>query len=99
MKIVISEPIYLNDEYRGRLKAMGDLKDYDSVPASDEEFVTRIKDADIVIAGRYGFSAESINKAPRLRMIALWQTGYDNVDLSGSYLAGRGGVQRAQLRI
>ncbi len=88
MKIVISEPIYLNDEYRGRLKAMGDIKDYDSVPASDEEFATRIKDADIVIAGRYGFSAESISKAPRLGMIALWQTGYDNVDLPAATSRG-----------
>ena len=88
MKIVISEPIYLNDEYRGRLKAMGDLRDYDSVPASDEEFVRRIRDAEIVIAGRYGFSAESINKAPTLRMIALWQTGYDNVDLPAATSRG-----------
>jgi D-3-phosphoglycerate dehydrogenase len=88
MKIVISEPIYLNDEYQSRLKALGDLKAYDSVPTSDEEFVKEIKDADIVIAGRYGFSAESIRQAPRLKMIALWQTGYDNVDLPAATSRG-----------
>jgi D-3-phosphoglycerate dehydrogenase len=88
MKIVVSEPIYLIDEYRGRLKAMGELEAYDSMPASDEEFVRRIKDAEIVIAGRYGFSAESIRQAPRLRMIALWQTGYDNVDLAAATSRG-----------
>jgi phosphoglycerate dehydrogenase-like enzyme len=88
MKIVISEPIYLTDEYRGRLKAMGELEAYDSMPASDEEFVRRIKDAEIVIAGRYGFTAASIRRARRLRMISLWQTGYDNVDLEAASSRG-----------
>jgi phosphoglycerate dehydrogenase-like enzyme len=81
LKIVISEPIYLPDEYKERLRAMGDLRAYDTMPSSDEEFVRRIKDAEIVIAGRYGFSGESIRQAPKLKMISLWQTGYDNVDL------------------
>ncbi|BAI61339.1 glycerate dehydrogenase [Methanocella paludicola SANAE] len=88
MKIVISEPIYLTDEYRRRLEALGDLRAYDSVPTSDEDFVSRIKDAEIVIAGRYGFSGESIRRAPGLKMIALWQTGYDNVDLAAATARG-----------
>ncbi len=88
MKIVISEPIYLTDEYRGRLEAAGELEAYDSMPSSDEEFMRRIKDAEIVIAGRYGFSGESIRRAPKLKMIALWQTGYDNVDLAAATSRG-----------
>lgn len=88
MKIVVSEPIYLTDEYRRRLEALGDLRAYDSVPASDEDFVSRIKDAEIVIAGRYGFSGESVRRAPELKLIALWQTGYDNVDLAAATALG-----------
>ncbi|MCD1294372.1 glycerate dehydrogenase [Methanocella sp. CWC-04] len=84
MKIVISEPIYLTEKYKSRLKALGDIDTYDSMPASEDEFIKRIKDAEIVIAGRYGFTGESIRKAPGLRMIALWQTGYDNVDLKAA---------------
>jgi phosphoglycerate dehydrogenase-like enzyme len=88
LRIVISEPVYLPAEYRDRLRALGSLKAHDSMPASDEEFVRRIKDADIVIAGRYGFSGESIRQARRLKMIALWQTGYDNVDLDAATKRG-----------
>lgn len=81
MKIVIADPIFLTDEYRKRLEALGNLSIYDSTPASQEDFLRRIKDAEIVIVGRYGFTAEALRNAPKLRMISLWQTGYDNVDL------------------
>lgn len=55
MKIVISEPIFLPDGYRRKLEALGDLKVFESMPSSIEEFISRVKDADIIICGRYGF--------------------------------------------
>ena len=82
--MVVSEPVYLPEEYRRRLMAIGSVQAYDSPPASDGEFMERIRDAEVVIAGRYGFSGESIRQARKLRMIALWQTGYDNVDLEAA---------------
>jgi D-3-phosphoglycerate dehydrogenase len=82
MKIVVSDPIFLPEEYGARLSALGDLDVYDSVPSSSDEFVERIKDAEVVIVGRYGFNAKAIHSAPKLKMISLWQTGYDNVDLA-----------------
>jgi D-3-phosphoglycerate dehydrogenase len=36
----------------------------------------------VVIVGRYGFNADAFHFAPKLKMISLWQTGYDNVDLA-----------------
>jgi lactate dehydrogenase-like 2-hydroxyacid dehydrogenase len=81
MKIVVVDPINLPEEYRNRLEALGDLEVYDSVPESHEEFVQRIIDAEIVIVGRYGFDSKAFSSAPKLQMISLWQTGYDNVDL------------------
>ncbi len=84
MKIVVADPIFLPEEYRKRLEALGDLLVYDSVPASPEEFVERIRDAEIVILGRYGFNSEAIRSSPRLKMISLWQTGFDNVDLEAA---------------
>lgn len=82
MKIVVADPIFLPEEYGARLSALGDLDVYNSVPSSSDEFVERIKDAEVVIVGRYGFSAEAFHLAPKLKMISLWQTGYDNVDLA-----------------
>ncbi len=88
MKIVIADPIFLTDEYRKRLEALGDLEIYDRAPASPEEFIRRIKDAEIVIVGRYGFTADAFRSAPKLKMISLWQTGYDNVDLEAATKQG-----------
>jgi len=84
MKIVVADPIFLPGEYRNRLEALGDLEVYDSVPISSKEFSKRIKDAEIVIVGRFGFNAEAFQSAPRLKMISLWQTGFDNVDLDAA---------------
>ena len=64
MKIVVADPIFLPDDYRSRLRALGELEVYDSVPASPDEFVGRIKDAEIVVVGRYGVSAEAFRNAP-----------------------------------
>jgi phosphoglycerate dehydrogenase-like enzyme len=88
MKIVVADPIFITEEYRKRLAALGDLKVYGSVPASEEEFLGRVMDAEIVIVGRYGLRAESIHASPVLRMISLWQTGYDNVDLDAATKKG-----------
>jgi len=84
MKIVVADPIFLPEEYRKRLTALGDVDVYDSVPSSSDEFAKRIKGAEAVIVGRYGFSATAFNAAPNLKMISLWQTGYDNVDLAAA---------------
>ncbi len=84
MKIVVADPIFLTDEYIKKLKALGCLEIYDSTPASIEEFIERIRDAEIVIVARYGVSAEALHSAPKLEMISLWQTGYDNIDLKAA---------------
>ncbi|WP_292378301.1 2-hydroxyacid dehydrogenase [Methanosarcina sp. UBA289] len=84
MKIVVADPIFLTEEYIKRLEKLGELKIYDNVPASHEEFIERIKDAEVVIVGRYGVNAEALHFASRLKMISLWQTGFDNVDLEAA---------------
>jgi phosphoglycerate dehydrogenase-like enzyme len=81
IKIVVADPIFLPEEYRNKLETLGDLEVYDTTPASNQEFAVRVKDAEIVIVGRYGFNAEAFLSAPHLKMISLWQTGFDNVDL------------------
>ena len=48
MKIVVADPIFLTEEYKARLEALGELEVHDSVPSSMEEFLKRGKDAEIV---------------------------------------------------
>jgi len=84
MKIVIADPIFLTEEYIKRLRVVGELEIYDSVPTSQDEFIERIKDAEVLIVGRYGVDAKALSSAPKLKMISLWQTGFDNVDLEAA---------------
>jgi D-3-phosphoglycerate dehydrogenase len=84
MKIVISDPIFLPEEYRKKLEALGGLEVFESMPSSIEEFISRIRDADIVIVGRYGFSEKAFIAARNLKMVSVWQTGYDNIDIKAA---------------
>jgi D-3-phosphoglycerate dehydrogenase len=49
-----------------------------------EKFISRVRDADIVIVGRYGFSEKAFNAAKNLKMISVWQTGYDHIDIKAA---------------
>jgi hypothetical protein len=42
MKIVVSDPVFLPEEYRKRLEVLGNLAVYESMPASTEELIARI---------------------------------------------------------
>jgi phosphoglycerate dehydrogenase-like enzyme len=76
MKIVVSDPVFLPEEYRKRLEILGDLKVFDSIPSSLEELISRVKDAAIVVlGGRYGFPKDAFNASPNLKMISICQTG------------------------
>ena len=75
MRIVVADSIYLPEEYKAKLESFGELKVFDTTPDSMDEFIGRIRDAEIVIVGRYGFSKEEFKAASNLRMISVWQTG------------------------
>ena len=56
---------------------------YPTLPVNSGELVTRIADADAVINIRAStrFTAEVLADCPQLRLISIWGTGTDNVDL------------------
>lgn len=84
MKIVVADPIFLTEEYKKRLEALGELEIYKNVSLSHDEFIERIRDAEVVIVGRYGVDARAISSASNLKLVSLWQTGFDNVDLKAA---------------
>ena len=47
MKIIV-DPVFLPEEYRRQLEALGDLKVYDKIPSSPHEFAEKVKDAEII---------------------------------------------------
>ena len=64
---------------------------HDTLPTSEEGLIERIAGADIVINIRSStrFSDNVLHRSPQLRLLSLWGTGTDNVDLPA---AARHGV-------
>lgn len=56
---------------------------YDTLAASEDDLIARIGDADVVINIRSfsRFTAGVFRRCPKLRLLSLWGTGTDHVDL------------------
>jgi glycerate dehydrogenase len=62
------------------LEEFGNVTYYgETLPSQVHE---RIKDADIIILNKTVIGKAEIDAAPNLKMIALWATGYNNIDVS-----------------
>jgi phosphoglycerate dehydrogenase-like enzyme len=87
MKIVVPDdfPVVLTGSpAERRLRALGDVTVYTERGAEQEtELVRRIGSADIVVSLRAytRLSESALNACPSVKMISIWGTGTDNVDL------------------
>jgi phosphoglycerate dehydrogenase-like enzyme len=63
---------------------------YPTLPANSQELVTRIAEADAVINIRSStrFGADVLAGCPQLRLISIWGTGTDHVDLAAARARG-----------
>src|SRR5262245_12681341 len=70
------------------LRDRADIRYWDTLPGP--ELVDRIRDAEIVINIRSSsrFTAEVFDACPRLKLLSLWGTGTDNVDLPAAAKRG-----------
>jgi len=59
-------------------------------PSNADDLVSRVADASVVINIRAStkFTADVLNRCPNLRMISIWGTGTDNVDLDAAQATG-----------
>jgi len=67
-----------------------DVRAYSDRPSGADDLVARIGDAEIVINIRSTsrFTAEVLARCPMLRLISIWGTGTDNVDLAAAQARG-----------
>jgi phosphoglycerate dehydrogenase-like enzyme len=88
MKIVVPDdfPVVLTGSpAERRLRALGDVTIYNERGAEQEtELMRRIGAADIVVSLRAytRFSESALTTCPSVKMISIWGTGTDNVDLA-----------------
>src|SRR4051812_46315029 len=63
-----------------------DVQAYQSRPSTDEELIERIGDAEFVInvRARTPFNRHVLEQCRRLKLISIWGTGTDNVDLAAA---------------
>ena len=63
---------------------------YDTLPDSQDELVERMSDSEVVINIRSStkFTPEVFDACPRMKLLSIWGTGTDNVDLTSAVRHG-----------
>ena len=54
MKIVVTQPMDLLPDQVEKLKELGELVIHDDMPNTPEEWLERVKDANVIISGKFG---------------------------------------------
>lgn len=83
MRITITDSVTLLPEHRARLQRYGQLDMHENVPG-DDELESLLHDTDIAITGWLRIDRKMLACAPKLKMISLWATGFDHVDLKAT---------------
>lgn len=88
MKIVNLDAytIHLNDLDWNELAQLGDLVTYDRI--APEDVIPAIENAEAVFTSKVKFTKAVIDAAPKLKVIGVTATGYDNIDLAAAKARG-----------
>ncbi|MEM2905179.1 MAG: NAD(P)-dependent oxidoreductase, partial [Candidatus Bathyarchaeia archaeon] len=83
-------PVLSGTEALQRLGALGEVTLFNTRPSSTSELVERIKYASVVVNIRAycKFTEEVLTQSPALKLISVWGTGVDNIDLAAATRLG-----------
>lgn len=83
MKITILDKIAMGDDTPFEpLHSFGEVVFCEAT--SPEEVLSHVADSDVIILNKVRITAEAIKHAPSLKLICVFATGYDNVDLQAA---------------
>jgi D-3-phosphoglycerate dehydrogenase len=93
MLIVVPDdnpPVLAGTPALDRLRTIGEVRLYDSDATDPTILIDRLREADVAlnIRGRTLFTAEALEACPKLKLISIWGTGTDNVDLPAAAARG-----------
>ena len=93
MLIVVPDdnpPVLAGTPALERLRTIGEVRLYDSDATDPKTLIDRLREADVAlnIRGRTLFTAEALGACPKLKLISIWGTGTDNVDLPAAAARG-----------
>ncbi len=73
-----------------RLRRIGEVRVHDSDATDPTVLKDRLRDVEVAvnIRGRTRFTADVLQACPKLRLISIWGTGTDNVDLTAAASCG-----------
>ena len=83
-RIVILDEVELSDDQLRRLEGLGRLVRHTSNPASENEVVRRLDGAEVAVLGWTSLGRQILSQLPELRLVAIWATGYDYVDVAAA---------------
>ena len=86
--IVALDNIYLNEDHMQKLRTLGEATIYRDRLASEGEVLQRLQDAETTILGATEITEMMLRRLPKLRMISVWGTGYDNIDVHAATKSG-----------
>lgn len=79
--VVSIDKVALLGEHIKELKKICKLKLFDSPPKNKKEFSIRLKNADILLVNTYKVDKELLKLCDRLKLICVFGTGYDFIDV------------------
>ncbi|HSB70683.1 MAG TPA: NAD(P)-dependent oxidoreductase [Candidatus Methylomirabilis sp.] len=93
MLIVVPDdnpPVLAGTPALERLRRIGRVQVYDSDATDPTVLAERLREAEVAlnIRGRTRFTTEVLQACPKLRLISIWGTGTDNVDVKAAAACG-----------
>jgi D-3-phosphoglycerate dehydrogenase len=88
MKIVVVDHVYLEKGHIKKLRSIGDLEIFESLPKTVAELKERMREADVVIVGWTDLTKSIIESAKKLKMISIWATTCHYADLEAAKKTG-----------
>jgi len=84
MQIVVLDDIGIGEHDLRRLEQKGEVRLFSGSPRGLDAIVERARGAEVVISGWTRIDREVLAALPGLRLVSLWATGLDNVDLAAA---------------